>query len=101
MVAHSPRATFAPPALHAPAAVPDTVAVQHPAEPPGRPAAPRGPSPTSAGAASGGLAGAAFGGSWVILLLELGLAGCVLSSFLTAGSGRRSTSLVSLHERPG
>jgi hypothetical protein len=101
MLAHSPLATFAPPALHAPAAVRDTVAAQHPSGPPARPAGPGGTSPIAAGAASAGLAGAAFGGSWVILLIELGLAGCALSSVLTAGSGRRPTTVVSLHERPG
>ena len=69
---------------------------------PGLPAAPGGTSPSSMGSTPGaGSSGSAPAGAWMALLIELGLGVWALYALLLAGSAWRSSSFVSLLERPG
>jgi hypothetical protein len=74
-----------------------------PADPrPARPAAPGGTSPSSVGTtASAGASGSGAGGAWMALLLALAVGAWGLYELLLASSGWRSSSFVSLLERPG
>jgi hypothetical protein len=69
---------------------------------PGPPAAPGGMSPSSVGSMAGaGSSGSAPAGAWMALLIELGLGAWALYALLLASSAWRSSSFVSLLERPG